>query len=277
MTAVAGAAIWLVTEKQDHPVLNQVVDLLRRDHLVAVVDPTDAPPAGHCDLLLLKSHSAAALRLARAQSALGVDVVNAPDAVEATTDRVAMASRALASGVPFPSTTLTTVDELASGGAAPFVPCVVKSRFSRGGDFVARVTDVRQLDGQTSTWGREPVVVQPLLPNDGVDHKVWVVGDAVFHQRRQSPLNPPDEPRGVATPVPTASRPEPSRWMPLIERLRSAFGLELFGFDVIDTPTGPVVVDVNSFPGVRGMAGAAEAFCAFAVRRLATNAAERDG
>ena len=277
MTAMRATSIWVVTEKPDHPVLVDVAARLRDGHEVAMVDPTRPPPPGRCDLLLLKSHSADALRMARANAALGVDVVNDPDAVEATIDRVEMATRAERFGIPFPATALTTVNDLANGRAGPFGPCVVKSRFSRAGDFVVRVRHLHELDAQTLAWGTEPVVVQPLLANDGVDHKVWVVGDAVFHQRRQSPLNPPDEPRGEATPVAAADPRDAARWSAIVDRVRTAFGLELFGFDVIDTPTGPVVVDVNSFPGVRGISGAAAAFCAFANGRLRAGTGERRG
>ena len=35
-------------------------------------------------------------------------------------------------------------------------------------------------------------------------------------------------------------------------RIRSGFGLELFGCDVIESPDGPRVVDVNYFPGYKG-------------------------
>jgi ribosomal protein S6--L-glutamate ligase len=39
-------------------------------------------------------------------------------------------------------------------------------------------------------------------------------------------------------------------------RCAEAFGLGLFGLDVIESPDGPVVVDVNYFPGYKGVAGA---------------------
>jgi glutathione synthase/RimK-type ligase-like ATP-grasp enzyme len=35
------------------------------------------------------------------------------------------------------------------------------------------------------------------------------------------------------------------------------FGLGLFGVDIIEGPDGPVIVDVNSFPGYKGVPNAA--------------------
>ena len=44
----------------------------------------------------------------------------------------------------------------------------------------------------------------------------------------------------------------------LARRCGRAFGLTLYGLDLIEGPDGPVIVDVNYFPGYRGVPGAAE-------------------
>ena len=256
--------VWLVTEKPDHPVLAAVVTRLRDVERVLVVDPTSPPPTGErCDLMLLKSYSPVALALARSRAASGTIVVNDPDAVEAVIDRAQMADRLARAGVQCAPTTMpTTIDAVLLGGFALNGPAVIKSRYSRGGDLVVAVDDRDEIRQFANDWGAEPVVIQPRLPNDGVDHKVWVIGTSVFHARRASPLRP-----GAVV----DERPSPALardWSPLVDRLRAAFGLEIFGFDVIDTPGGPVVVDVNSFPGVRGVDGAVDAFVAFARNRL---------
>jgi ribosomal protein S6--L-glutamate ligase len=45
-----------------------------------------------------------------------------------------------------------------------------------------------------------------------------------------------------------------------------AFGLSLYGVDVLETPEGPVVVDVNEFPNYTGVDEAPAAIGAFLVR-----------
>ena len=45
----------------------------------------------------------------------------------------------------------------------------------------------------------------------------------------------------------------------LAVRCGEIFGLALYGLDVLETPRGPFVVDVNPFPGYGGCPGAAEA------------------
>ena len=56
-------------------------------------------------------------------------------------------------------------------------------------------------------------------------------------------------------------------------RVGRALGLELFGLDVIESPGGPVVVDVNYFPGYKGVPDAG----ALIGEHLAARARELEG
>ena len=90
-----------------------------------------------------------------------------------------------------------------------------------------------------------PVVVQRYVPGPGEDLKVYVVADEVFALRKPFAADSFTRP-GRPVPVP---RPVRDAAM----RARAAFGLDLFGVDVIESPDGPVVVDVNYFPGYKGV------------------------
>ena len=46
------------------------------------------------------------------------------------------------------------------------------------------------------------------------------------------------------------------------------FGLRLYGVDLLMTEQGPIVVDVNSFPGFRGVVGADSALISLIERLL---------
>ncbi|MCQ0006965.1 hypothetical protein [Actinomadura madurae] len=50
---------------------------------------------------------------------------------------------------------------------------------------------------------------------------------------------------------------------------RDAFGLELYGVDVLPSPGGPLVVDVNDFPNYTGIAEAPDAVADLVESRLA--------
>jgi ribosomal protein S6--L-glutamate ligase len=51
-------------------------------------------------------------------------------------------------------------------------------------------------------------------------------------------------------------------------RCRSLFGLDLYGVDLIEFDGRPVIVDVNHFPGYRGVPGAGSALARYILERL---------
>jgi ribosomal protein S6--L-glutamate ligase len=44
-------------------------------------------------------------------------------------------------------------------------------------------------------------------------------------------------------------------------RVGQVLGLSLYGVDFVETPEGPVAVDVNWFPSYRGVPGASKLLC----------------
>jgi ribosomal protein S6--L-glutamate ligase len=267
--------VWLINDRPDHAVLVEAVALLRLAHDVVPVDPSDgaalaaatarlAGPGGHRghDLVLLKSHDPAAIVLGRRAVASGARVVNDPEATAASLDRVRMARLATGAGLPFPVTTSAASLECLVAQSLPLGALVVKSRLSRRGDLVARVDGAPGLAALAAQWPAEPVVVQPLLAGDGWDHKVWVVGEELFYGRRRSPLDGAVAAREGGATLALGAADLPPGWERLARDVGTAFGLRVFGLDLLATPSGPVVVDVNPFPGCRGVAGAARAIAA---------------
>jgi ribosomal protein S6--L-glutamate ligase len=124
----------------------------------------------------------------------------------------------------------------------------VKSRRSRRGDLVAKVSRVAELHELAARWPDEPVIVQEYLPGDGWDWKLWVLGDHLAVARRRTAL---DEVRGEDRPVQLNRLP--AGWLQLARDIGALFGLELYGVDVLATQRGPVAVDVNAFPGYRSV------------------------
>ncbi|NUS11515.1 MAG: alpha-L-glutamate ligase, partial [Streptomyces sp.] len=226
---------------------------------VEVLDPATArPPAAPADVYLLKSRTPQAVALAGALQASGARVVNSAAATARCQDRTAMAADALRAGLPFvPTRGYASAAELAAAEAVPDGgPVVVKSRHSRKGDVVVRLQDAAAVRDFADTAPEGPYVVQDFVPNAGWDHKLWAIGPHVFGALRRSELAAPADGPG-AGPVTL-----PDAWRTLVRRTGAAFGLDVYGVDVIDTPGGPVVVDVNAFPGVRDQPGAPEALAA---------------
>jgi ribosomal protein S6--L-glutamate ligase len=256
----AVSSVCFLVDRPDHPVIAATVERLALEHRVSLVDvlsvrPEEAPAAPpRADVYLLKSHTPWAIEHARLLEAGGARVVNTPAATESCRDRVLMARRLADAGVPCPRTAgFDSLRSLVDGRQVPTFPLIVKSRHSRRGDLVAKVADAAELHELASRWADEPVVVQEFLGGDGWDWKVWVIGGTVSVARRRTAL---EEGRGDDLPVRLDQLPD--GWLRLVREVGVAFGLELFGVDVLATERGPVVVDVNAFPGYRSVRGAAE-------------------
>ncbi|UFS96672.1 ATP-grasp domain-containing protein [Nocardia huaxiensis] len=246
--------IGLLTANADHPLLAATAALLvEGGHRVETLSPTAGLPARLADVYLLKARTPAAIRLARTLERHGIPVLNSAAATEFCQDRVDMARRAVAAGLPFPATAAWS--RLGNLTGPLERPLVVKSRRSRRDDLVRRVADAAELRALARLWPDEPVVLQDWVPGTGWDHKLWVVAGQVFAALRQSEFTSgtrvPDQPL-------TGSHP----WAELALRVGEVFGLEVYGVDLLESEGKPVIIDVNAFPGMRGQDGAAHALAA---------------
>lgn len=271
--------IHLLAEAAPNPVLTAVMDELARQHEVAVYD-ADTLPAGYGhepgvlqppDVVLLKSRTEAARRVARTAERAGSLVVNPPDSTAAALDRAATAAVLDRAGVPAPrSWAFPALRDLAATGAELPVPVVLKSRTSSRRDLVRLVGSRAELLGLVPEWGEEPVVAQEFAANDGFDIKVWVIGEDLSAARRRSALESVDKSRDERLDPADL----PAEWIAAARAAGTALGLRLFGVDLLITGGRPVVVDVNPFPGFRGAAEPAESllrfFSAVAATRMVT-------
>ena len=172
-----------------------------------------------------------------------------------------MAQRIHEAYLPWPRTwnfpTLEDVlgrDDLLS--TLPF-PLIIKSRYSRRGDLVVKVHNVDEVQALAPQWRQEPVLLQEFAGGDGWDIKVWVIGQQVFAARRRTPL----ERASVIEDFPLVGD-VPNEWTQVALEIGRVFGLRLCGVDLLMTARGPLIVDVNAFPGFRGVHGASSALVA---------------
>lgn len=100
--------------------------------------------------------------------------------------------------------------------------------------------------GEDSAAAEGPWLVQEPVLGDGYDIKVYGVGDRVAVRRTRFVAGAVDQPREVVT--------NPDPWLERVSRTAAGqCGLTCFGADFIDGPDGPVLVDLNAFPGYRGV------------------------
>ena len=252
-------------ETSKHPVISLALRHLAATHTVRLLDvrtltETEAIDLerthAQADLYLLKSHASQALDLAHFLEQHGAVLLNSWAASLACQDRVLMAQRLRDAKLPSPQTWhFTTLTQLVTDHhklASLSFPCIVKSQYSHRGDLVAKIDTNIQLQALAQTWGQEPVVIQAFIAGDSWDTKIWVIGEQVFAARRRTPL----ETNASKEDVTIASHDIPKQWSDMVQAIGRAFDLRLYGVDLLLTEHGPMIVDINSFPGFRGVPNA---------------------
>lgn len=264
-------------ETPRHPIIAVALQALSARHSVRLLDiltlsgsealafEANNQPA---DLYLLKSHAPQALELARALEQDGHQVVNSWSASLACQDRTLMTERMRSAGLPWPETrTFATLAEAVNAAQRSEIvtwPLIIKSRFSHRGDLVDKLRDQEQLQALLADWSQEPIVLQEFIPGDGWDIKLWVIDQHVFAARRRTPL----EPGASKEDFPISAADLPAAWRELALAIGHTFKMPLYGVDLLITEKGPLIVDVNAFPGFRGVPGASEALVELVERLL---------
>jgi ribosomal protein S6--L-glutamate ligase len=194
------------------------------------------------DLYVLKCGSELALSLAGALHAAGATILNPFPVALACRDKVIATRMLQAAGVPTPDTYVAAH----AGELSPLLddgPLVVKPYRGSNGVGVHVVWDPDQLD-DVAHGG--VVFAQRYHKPEGRDRKIYVIGGQVFGVKRVWPTRTYEEKLG-----------EPFE---ITEELREialacgrAFGMELYGLDIIVSDGHPYVVDISSFPGFKGV------------------------
>jgi ribosomal protein S6--L-glutamate ligase len=203
---------------------------------------------GGRDLHLLKSYTDLSLSLAGVLHARGARLLNPYPSCVAARNKILAAQRLADAGIPAPRTWVTG-DREALRALLRETPIIVKPFMGWRGQGVTTVRSAGELDALPPLQGA--AVVQELLEGPGEDLRVYVAGEKVFATKK--PFS--------ATSFAVPGRPvkASSEVGSIALRCGAAFGLTLYGLDLIETRAGPRVVDVNYFPGYKGCPGAAEA------------------
>lgn len=227
--------------------------LRRRGHVVECSIPEESLCAldegpRDPDLYLLKSYTELSLSLAGALSAQGANLINPYQGCAAARNKIVCYQMLRQSGVPVPRAWITSGLSLLKDLLKSY-PLILKPYMGWRGEGVQVIRRERDLAGLQPPSA--PLLIQEYIENNGEDLRLYVAGGEVFGIRKRFSRSS-FAVEGEPTPVSREMRD-------LALRCGQVFGLKLYGLDVIEGSEGPRVVDVNYFPGYKGVPGAAYA------------------
>lgn len=231
------------------------------------------------DICLFKSHAPLAESLAAAAHYQGRRLLNEYPPTMKVRDKILTCTMLLQAGIPTPRTFVT--DSLET--LRPLVretPIIVKPYRGRRGQGIEICKDEAQFDvlvarradeapesgdgddEDGAALGDRLIFAQEYEEHEPHDYKAYAIGDYVHVIKRIFPATTRAEKDG--TPVGDDPKLED-----LVRRCGRLFGLELYGVDLVKTPKGFSVIEVNCFPGYKGVPRGGERIAQFILGRAA--------
>ena len=184
---------------------------------------------------------------------LGMLIINPPLAIERSVDKYCALTLFQENGLPAPRTAVTESHDEALhcfhelGGDV-----VVKPLFGSRGVGATRISDpdVAARVFRTISFYHGVLYLQEFIPHGVSDIRAFVVGDRVVAAMRRIAEN-------WKTNVSLGAKPVPLNLSEDLENLAvkaaDVIGCKVTGVDIVEGPEGPVVIELNSQPGWRGL------------------------
>jgi RimK family alpha-L-glutamate ligase len=189
---------------------------------------------------------------------LGFYVINPPEAIEHCVDKYDILAILEENGIPVPRTAVTeNVDEALKAFNELGGDVVVKPLFGSRGIGSTRVKDaeIASTIFRNITFYHGVIYLQEFIHHGFSDIRAFVVGDRVVAAMRRVA-------NSWKTNYSQGAKPEPITLDRTMEDLavKSAklIDCKIAGVDILESPRGPLIVEVNSQPGWRGLQSVAK-------------------
>jgi len=189
---------------------------------------------------------------------LGLYVINPPEAIEHCVDKYDLLAILEENGIPTPRTAVAeNVDEALRAFEELGGDVIVKPIFGSRGIGSTRVRDaeIASTVFRSITFSHGVIYLQEFVHHGYSDVRAFVVGDRVVAAMRRVA-------NSWKTNYSQGARPEPIQLDRTLEDMavKSAKLIEckIAGVDILESPKGPLVIEVNSQPGWRGLQSVAK-------------------
>jgi RimK family alpha-L-glutamate ligase len=183
----------------------------------------------------------------------GFLVINPAEAIEHCVDKYDILAILEDNSIPVPRTVATeSVNEALKAFAELGEDVVVKPLFGSRGIGATRVVDseIANTVFKAITFHHGVIYLQEFVPHGYSDIRAFVVDDHVIAAMRRVA-------ESWKTNYSQGARPAPIELDSALEALSvkaaKAVGCKIAGVDVLEGPNGPMIVDVNSQPGWKGL------------------------
>jgi RimK family alpha-L-glutamate ligase len=188
----------------------------------------------------------------------GMLIINPPLSIERAVNKYCSLNLLHERGLPVPRTAVTeNPDEALKCFHELGGDIVLKPLFGSRGLGATRITDpdVAIRAFMTIAFYHGILYLQEFVPHGGSDIRAFVVGDRVVAAMRRTSAN-------WKTNVSVGAKPESVKLSTELERLAveasEIVGCKVAGVDLIEGPEGPVVIELNSQPGWKGLQSVTE-------------------
>jgi len=189
---------------------------------------------------------------------LGMYILNSPSAIERAVDKYYALSLLEERGLPVPR---TVVAESAEAALSVFMDLgedvVVKPIFGSRGIGSTRISDLEVAERifRALDFNHQVLYIQEFIPHGDYDLRLLVLGKKVLASMKRVAASWKTNISLGAKPVPYDP---PREIKEMAVNAAETLGCELAGVDILQTRKGPLLIEVNSQPGWKGLQTATE-------------------
>ena len=183
----------------------------------------------------------------------GFYIINPPEAIEHCADKYDILAILEDNNIPIPRTIATeSVDEALKAFTTLGGDVIIKPIFGSRGIGATRIVDseIAATIFKSITFHHGVIYIQEFVPHGYSDIRAFVVNKKVIAAMRRVA-------ESWKTNYSQGAKPSPIQLTPSLEELAvkasTSVGCKIAGVDILEGPKGPVIVDVNSQPGWKGL------------------------